>query len=594
MADRRPLPRPVLRALAAAALCVGTSAFAQGAAPAPNSPLDAPLFYQLLIGEIEFRNGQAGTAYEVVLDAARRTKDGALFRRAMEIALQARAGEQALAATKAWRLARPSDTDAMRYQVQLLMALNRLGEMNEPLKSWLALAPEAERPPLMASLPRLLARAPDLALAARMLDELLTPYQDAPATRVAARVAMGRGWLAAGQPERALAQARAAAAAEPQAPGPALLALDLLGKAPEAEALVQAHLARPGAEVAVRLAYARALTQGQRYADAAAQLDQATRDNPTLAAPWLSLGALRLELKQLKEAEAALTQYLALLPAASGAVAATDDEDDDESPATVATGNDGRTQAWLMLAQAAEQRGDLKAAESWLAKVDNPQRALEVQARRASLLARQGQLPEARQLIRRLPERTPEEARGKVLAEAQLLRDLKRWKEAAEVLAEGARRLPDDVDLIYEQAMVDDKLERFEDMERRLKRVIELKPEHAHAFNALGYSLADRRVRLPEAKLLIQRALALKPDDPFITDSLGWVEFRLGNLEEAARLLRQAFAARPDTEIAAHLGEVLWAMGQQDEARRVWAEAQGRDGGNEVLRDTLARLKVRL
>jgi Flp pilus assembly protein TadD len=119
-----------------------------------------------------------------------------------------------------------------------------------------------------------------------------------------------------------------------------------------------------------------------------------------------------------------------------------------------------------------------------------------------------------------------------------------------------------------------------------------LKPEFHHAYNALGYSLADRNVRLPEAKALIQKALELVPGEPFITDSLGWVEFRLGNRDEALRLLRTAWAARPDTEIGAHLGEVLWVLGQHDEARRILREARSRDADNDVLREVLKRLKV--
>jgi Flp pilus assembly protein TadD len=132
------------------------------------------------------------------------------------------------------------------------------------------------------------------------------------------------------------------------------------------------------------------------------------------------------------------------------------------------------------------------------------------------------------------------------------------------------------------------------EMETLLRRVIALKPDDAHAHNALGYSLADRGQRLPEARQLIERALQLAPGDPFITDSLGWVEFRLGNKDAALRLLRQAYASRPDTEIGAHLGEVLWALGQRDEARRIWRESKGRDAANEVLRETLARLRVDL
>ena len=141
--------------------------------------------------------------------------------------------------------------------------------------------------------------------------------------------------------------------------------------------------------------------------------------------------------------------------------------------------------------------------------------------------------------------------------------------------------------------MVAEKLRHFDDMERLLRRIIELDPKHYHAHNALGFSLADRGLRLDEARRLIVRALELSPGDAFITDSLGWVEFRLGRQAEARRLLQQAYQDKPDPEIAAHLGEVLWAQGERDEARRVWREGQQRDPANQTLKDTLKRLKVR-
>lgn len=368
-----------------------------------------------------------------------------------------------------------------------------------------------------------------------------------------------------------------------------LLAVDLMPLQPEAEAIATRYMAGAQVETAVRLTYVRALTQAQRYAEAAQHLDRLTQAEPNLPAPWLTLGALRLDLKQPREAEAALKRFVELVqkqpvPADSA-----------EAEAAAEAGDDrGLTQAWLLLAQIAEQRGDLQAAEGWLARIDNPQRALDVQSRRASLLARQGQMAQARDVIRRVPERNEDEARAKLLAEVQLLREFKRWKEAVDVLSNANKRFVDDPDLLYEQAMLEDKLERYAEMERLLLRVIALKPDHPHAHNALGYSLADRRVRLPEAKALIQKAMKLAPGDPFIVDSMGWVEYRLGNREEAVKWLRQAYAARPDTEIAAHLGEVLWAMGQRDEARRIWQDARGRDSGNEVLKETLARLKVSL
>ncbi|MBI5259283.1 MAG: tetratricopeptide repeat protein [Burkholderiales bacterium] len=566
-------------------------------APVSNSRLDAPLFYQLLIGELELREGRVGSAFEVMLDAARRSGDDKLYQRAIEIAMQSRAGEQALSAARTWRQARPKSIDALRFEAQILLALNRIDEMAAPLSLWLAEVPLLERPALISALPRLLHRAPDRKQALALAERVLEPYRTDPGSRVAALVALGRTHLAAGNAGQALALAHQAQAVEPQAIGPALLALDMLPGSTEAERLLKQYLALPDAEPGVRLGYVQTLTQSQRYADASAQLEVLTQQRPMLPQPWLSLGALRVELKQAREAEAALQHYLELVgrtdtaPPPDKADKADKADEDDARPAD--TSRD-LTQAWLLLAQAAELRSDLKAAESWLARIDNPQRALEVQSRKASILARQGKLREARALIQAVPERKPEDARAKLLAEAQVLRESKRWRDAASLLSDGNKRFPDDVDLLYEQAMAEEKVERFAEMERLLRRVMDLNPKHPHAPNALGYSLADRNLRLPEARDLIRRALDLSPGDPFITDSLGWVEFRLGNRDEAARLLREAYRSRPDTEIAAHLGEVLWAMGQRDEARRIWQDARGRDADNEVLRETLVRLKVSL
>ena len=633
---------PIRAAALAAALCCGVvtaqpaspgaatkPGVVKGAVGAPamlaNSSLDTLLFYQLLIGELELNAGRAGNAFGVILDAARRNGDEALYQRAVEIALQARAGDQALEAARAWRNAKPGAVAPLRYQAQILVALNKPEEAAEPMAAWLAGVPLMEQPGLIAGLPRVLQGVADRQRALSIIEKLVLPYLDRPGTRTASRVTLGRSHLAAGNLPQALGLARAAQADDLAAPGPALLALEMLPATPGAETVVTDYLARPEAEPAVRMAYVRQLTQSQRYADAGRQLESLTTERPQIPEPWLMLGALRLELKQPRDAETALLKYVELAPASTASAAAGGspdtaakpgaagagnaaskpvapaadssaavDDDDDEISAGAGGAARDLTQAWLLLSQAAEQRGDVKAAEGWLAKVDNPQRALEVQTRRASLLARQGKIKEARALIQAVPERTGDDARAKLMAEAQMLRDVKRWREAAEVLGMASQRFPDDVDLIYEQAMVEEKLDRMAEMERLLRRVIALKPDHPHAHNALGYSLADRGMRLPEARNLIARALELSPGDPFITDSLGWVEFRLGNRDEALRLLRQAYSARPDTEIAAHLGEVLWAAGLQAEARTVWQDARGRDAANEVLRETLARLKVGL
>jgi Flp pilus assembly protein TadD len=290
---------------------------------------------------------------------------------------------------------------------------------------------------------------------------------------------------------------------------------------------------------------------------------------------------------------AALQKYIAVVEATPPAEApATSAAEPNEDGPT--SKEEALTRGWLLLSQAADLQGDYRAADAWLAKIDDPARAVEVQVRRASLLARNGKVAQARELVQRLPEKTPEDARAKLLAEAQVLREAKLWAEANTVLAQANQKFPDDVDLIYEQSMMFEKLNRLGDMERLLRRVIELKPDHQHAYNALGYSLAERNVRLPEARTLIKKALELSPGEPSITDSLGWVEYRLGNRDEAVRLLRDAYRAQPDAEIGAHLGEVLWVSGQTDEARRVLREARGRDATNDVLRETLSRLRVDL
>ena len=177
-------------------------------------------------------------------------------------------------------------------------------------------------------------------------------------------------------------------------------------------------------------------------------------------------------------------------------------------------------------------------------------------------------------------------------AEVQLLRDAHAWRDAYALQEKLVAAQPDDDDLEYELAMLAEKVGKHDFMEQLLRKVIARNPSYQHALNALGYTLADRGIQLDEAKRLIEQALGLSPNDPFITDSLGWVEFRLGNLQEARRLLEKAYGMRPDVEIAAHLGEVLWVLGEQERARAIWKESARLNADNEVLRATLKRLGV--
>ena len=559
---------------------------------APESQLDSNLFYELLLGEITAQEGEPATGFALMLDAARKTGDAQLYKRATDIALLSRSGDAALQAATAWKEALPASREANRYVLQILIALNRIADTEGPLKTEIKMAPDVERDSVLTAVPRAYARASDKALASTVVQAALADALKSPATAGTAWTTVGRMRLAAGDSNGALDAAKRGRAADVKAQGPVLLALELMDpKMPEAEGLVKKYLEDPGTSNKVppeiRMAYAQTLLGMLRYAEAMAQLQIVTRDKPDFPQSWLVLGSLQLQDNQLEQAQASLERYVALVGQAQPQAG-------ESAKAAEAENRPGLDQAYLSLSQLAEKRKDYAAAESWLAKIENSSELVQAQTRRASILASQGKLEEGRKLIRQLPDRTPEDARIKLNAEVGLLREFKQYQPAHKLLAQELAKAPDDVDLLYDQSMMAEKLGSLDEMERLLRRIIALKPDYHHAYNALGYSLADRGIRLTEARDLIRKALEFAPSDPFIEDSLGWVEFRLGNKAEAARIFETAYKARPDPEIAAHFGEVLWSMGQRDRAIAIWKEAQLSNRDNETLIETLKRLQVKL
>jgi len=572
-------------ALLLLALALAQPATAQTQPPLPASEstteataLDSQLFYQLLLGEINAQGIAPAAGFALILDAARKTNDPELYQRAVEVAFQSRSGDAALQAAQAWKQAQPSSREANRFVLQILVALNKVGESAEPLKADLALTDPKERDAVMAGIPRLYARASDKKLSATVVEQALGEYLGQSPNSAAAWTAVGRMRLAAGDAPGAVEAARRAQVANPVAEGPALLALELMdGKSPQAEDIVSRYMqGKPLPEM--RMSYARALLDLQRYSDAAAQLKVITAEKPDYPEAWLVQGTLQLQDNHDAAAEASLKRYLELAQAQSGS---------EER-------GRGLAQAYLSLSRIAEKRKDFTLAGAWLDKIEDPQDLVAAQQRRASLLAQQGRLEEGRKLLRALPDRTPADARMKLLAEVQLLRDNKQLKPAYELLAQATAKPPFDADLVYDQAMLAEKMDNLAEMERLLRQLIAAKPDYHHAYNALGYSFAERNIRLPEAKALIQKALTLVPDDPFIGDSLAWVEYRMGNKAEALRILTAAYKSRPDPEIAAHLGEVLWSMGQRERAQAVWKEGLLLNNENDTLQQTLKRLRVKL
>jgi len=546
-----------------------------------SSALDGELFYQLLLGELNAREGEPGAAYSLILDAARKTADPRLYQRSVDIALQARSGDSALIAARAWRLAVPASKEANRYVLQILIGLNRLSEVVEPLKREITNVDVKERAAEILGLLRYFARASDKKAAVVSLELALNDYLSTPGLAASAWTVIGRSRLEAGDGVGALEAASKAQASDIKSEHPALLAISLMSpKTPQAEAIVKKYLEGKPLP-AVRMDYARALIENQRLAEAGAQLQAVTTEKSDYAEAWLIKGALELQDGRLALSENSLKRYVELaIPKKTGA--------------TRAETNRGLVQAYSSLAQIAEQRKDYVEADNWLKRIDAPGEQLNAQLRRAALLARQGKLEEARKLIKSQPEKTLEDARLKLNAEIGLLRDSKKYKQAYTLLSEAVKRNPSDYDFVYDLAMVAEKLGNLEEMERLLRSVIALKPDYHHAYNALGYSLAERKLRLPESKQLILKALEFAPGDPFISDSLGWVEFRGGNMYEALRILQEAFKAKPDAEIAAHLGEVLWTLGQHEQALSTFKEGMQINPENETLLETIKRLRVKL
>jgi len=244
-----------------------------------------------------------------------------------------------------------------------------------------------------------------------------------------------------------------------------------------------------------------------------------------------------------------------------------------------------------ILGQIAEEQKQWPQAVQWYERITSGDHVVPARMRTANAIAKQGKLEEARAYLKRAAADNPGEEAQLVVAEAQLLRDANRHHEAFLLLGEALAKQPDQPELLYDHALTAEKLERFEVLEANLRKLIEVRPDHAHAYNALGYSFAERNMRLPEARKLIEKALELAPEDYFIIDSLGWVLYRQGDLKGAAEQLRRAYSGRPDAEIGAHLGEVLWVMGQREEANRVWQESLKASPDNETLQKTIKRLR---
>ncbi|MBR0568265.1 tetratricopeptide repeat protein [Azoarcus sp. L1K30] len=548
-------------------LAPGAFTHAEDMPPASTLPaqeLTPQTLYRFLLAEIAGARGQLGLSSQLYIEIARDTRDPRIAKRAAEIALFARNADLAAEAARIWSEADPGSDDAKRLLAGVVANHGgRLEDVQIQLARALALAPASLDANLM-SLNRALSRMEDKRTAQSIVFRLTEPYLDHPE----AHFARAQAAAIAESPMEALTAINAALALREDWDTGLLFKAQLLmqtGAHAEASQLLQAAAARHPDNRNIRLGYARSLIAAKHYDVARAEFQALLADAPTDLDLLYAVALLSLQLDDAASAEPLLIKALE-------------------------GGHPEADTIRLHLGQIAEQRKDGAAARKWFDSVAPGPKKLEARIRSAQSLAREGRLSEARAQLQ--PTAGDEnDAHRLLLAEAQLLREADRTAEAFDVIDNALLKSPDDTDLLYESAMLAERLNRLEVMEGRLRKVIALAPDHAHAMNALGYSLADRGLRLDEAEALITRAHELAPDDAFILDSLGWVRFRRGDAATALTHLERAYALRADPEIAAHMGEVLWQLDRRADAERLFDAAIAAHPDNAVLRATAARLR---
>lgn len=529
--------------------------------PLPQQELTGQILYQTLLAEIAGQRGNLDLSASAYMDLARSTRDPRVARRAAEMALHGRNLDMALQATRLWVEIDPESSQAHQMMAGLLVSANRLDELQPHVAKLLAQEGENLSDGLMR-LNRLFARYPDKKAVLIMVEQLTLPYVDLPE----AHFARAQAALNAAEWRQGIAEADKALDLRPDWDLAVMLKAQLQ-RADSPEAAIEtlrAYLAGHPQAREVRLQYARNLVGARKFSQARTEFQRLLGDFPGNADVIYAVAVLSVQLSDWEAAEENFKKLLGRDFAEIDTVR-------------------------LYLGQIAEERKQFDAALRWYAEVAPGEQYLAAQLRIAQLLAKQGNLDAGRRHLQEARVAGNADRIQLLLAESQLLRDGGRTKEAYELLAGSLASQPEQPELLYESALLAEKLGRHEAMEASLRKLIRLKPEHAHAYNALGYSFAERNQRLEEAEQLVVKALQLSPDDPFIIDSMGWVLYRKGDNQGALIHLQRAFSIRPDPEIAAHLGEVLWALGRRDEAKRTWQEAAKAHPGNDVLAEVIKR-----
>ncbi|HVE08128.1 MAG TPA: tetratricopeptide repeat protein [Paraburkholderia sp.] len=535
----------------------------------PNVQLSSQIVFQVLAAEVALQRNQPAPAYQTYLALARDTHDPRMAQRATEIALAAQSPTDALAAAQLWQQYAPGSERAAQLDASLLVLSGKPDEAAPLLSSELAKIKPENRGSGILALQLLLSRGPNRVGGLHVLQDLLKNDMNRPE----AQLAIARQQILADDLPGARKSLEQALSLKPDYL-PAALTLSQMGPEERKEGIasIEQYVQQNPKSHDARLALAQMYLASDRLDDAQKQFEIMHKDNANDLTPLMALALIKIQQKNLPEAKAFLTLYTQQAEKTQGA-----------DPG----------QAYIYLAQLSLEQKDEAAATGYLDKIQpNSQQYIPAQITRAQLLQKQGKPDDARKLLASIRVADPRDQALIERTDAAILFDAKRFPEAEARLQQATADFPDDTDLTYDYAMAAEKNGNYDVMETQLRKLMRAQPDNAQAYNALGYSLADRNQRLQEADKLVEKASSLAPNDAFIMDSVGWVKYRLGDTSDAIKILRKAYDLQPNAEIGAHLGEVLWKSGDQDQARAAWRDARKLEPDNDTLVKTLKRFQV--
>ena len=543
------------------------NALAETTAPMTKAPTittaNPEFVYKYLLGEIAGQRGDVTLASQLFLDLAKQTRDARLAERAAKAAAYANQPGIALQAVTLWVELDPASLEAQQASSQLLVASGNLKQAKPHIQQLLSRV--ETRANGFLYLNTLLANQKDKNEVLESIKEFAAPYQTLPE----ARLALAQAAINADNNAFAKTELQAADNLRPGWEIAAQLQGQMLFKESPSKAIAfyQDFLKKYPKASEVRMTYAKTLVNQKRHAEAKPEFLKLVEDSK--GSPEISavVGLLSLESNDYSDADKYFERALA-------------------------SGFKEPDQLYIYLGRSAErQKNDAKAL-TWYDKIQpNSERFLEGRLSAANVIARTKNVDAAITMLDNVDELTPEQQIVVIQTQANMLGQAKRHQESFDLMGTAVKNTPNSPELIYDYAMAAERLGKLDVMETELRKVIRLKPDFAAAYNALGYSFADRNIKLDEAKTLIETALKLQPNDHYMLDSLGWVHYRLGNLALAVENLRKAYEMQADPEIAAHLGEVLWKQGQQEEAKKIWGLALKEHPSNDLLVATAKKFK---